>query len=187
MIEEPLLLDSERHLLQSVAYEASPHCDERPAGMVVDTIIIHGISLPPGEFGGDVIPHFFCGRLDFAAYPELNWLREVRVSAHLLIRRDGEVIQFVPFDKRAWHAGVSSFNERTQCNDFSIGIELEGTDAVPYEMIQYVRLAAVVRLLMRKYNAITHQRIVGHSDVAPGRKTDPGPHFNWDVLRGLIA
>lgn len=187
MFEEPLLLDNNRHILQSVRQEPSPHCDERPTGMMIDTVIIHGISLPPGEFGGEVITNFFCNRLDFDAYPALDWLQPVRVSAHLLIKRKGEIIQFVPFDKRAWHAGVSFFDGRTHCNDFSIGIELEGTDEVPYEMIQYVQLAAVVRVLMKRYTAISHDRIVGHSEVAPGRKTDPGPHFNWDVFRGLIA
>lgn len=187
MLEEPLLLDQERHLLRSAVFAPSPHCDARPRGVAIDTVIIHGISLPPGEFGGEIITDFFCGRLDFDAYPALDWLRDVRVSAHLLIKREGEIIQFVPFHQRAWHAGTSFFDGRTQCNDFSIGIELEGTDEVPYERIQYVRLAAVVRLLMQQYAAITSDRIVGHSDVAPGRKTDPGPHFNWDVFRGLIT
>lgn len=187
MFEAPLLIDNRQHLLQPVTYEASPHCDARPRGIAIDTVIIHGISLPPGEFGGDTIAHFFCGRLDFNAYPALDWLRELRVSAHILIRRTGEIIQFVPFNQRAWHAGASYFDGRTQCNDFSIGIELEGTDSCPYEMIQYQRLASVVQLLMQHYPEINRQRIVGHSDVAPGRKTDPGPHFDWNMFRGLIT
>jgi N-acetyl-anhydromuramoyl-L-alanine amidase len=187
MYEVPLILNEEQHLLQAVPYEASPHCDARPASIAIDTVIIHGISLPPGEFGSNVINHFFCGKLDFGAYPALDWLRELRVSAHVLIKRSGEMVQFVPFNKRAWHAGVSQFAGRTHCNDFSIGIELEGTDSTPYEMVQYVRLGALVRLLMQHYANIKQERIVGHSDVAPGRKTDPGPHFNWDVFRGLIT
>jgi len=186
MYEVPLILDEAQHLLQSVPYEASPHCDARPLDIAIDTVIIHGISLPPGTFGGDVISQFFCGKLDFDAYSALDWLRELRASAHILIKRTGEIVQFVPFNKRAWHAGVSQFEGRTHCNDFSIGIELEGTDSTPYEMIQYIRLSALVRLLMQHYTNIRHQRIVGHSDVAPGRKTDPGPYFNWDVFRGLI-
>jgi len=187
MLKAPLFFDETRHLLVPVRYEASPHCDERPIGMAIDTVIIHGISLPPGQFGGEVICQFFCGQLDFNAYPSLDWLQKVRVSAHVLIKRNGEIIQFVPFNKRAWHAGQSNFDGRAQCNDFSIGIELEGTDFLPYEDIQYEQLAAIVRLLMTQYPHINHQRIVGHSDVAPGRKSDPGHYFNWDVFRGLIT
>lgn len=186
MLKEPLLIDEKHDLLKPVIYAASPHCDNRPENMMIDTVIIHGISLPRGHFGNNLVTEFFCGTLDFNAYPELAYLKALRVAAHLLIKRTGEIIQFVPFNKRAWHAGVSFFDGREQCNDFSIGIELEGTDDVSYELIQYLRLAKVIRLLMQRYPGITMNRIVGHSDVAPGRKTDPGPHFNWEVLRGLI-
>jgi AmpD protein len=187
MLRERLFLDKDAHLLRPVLFDPSPHHDARPAESVIDTVIIHGISLPPGEFGTGVVPAFFCGRLDFSAYPTLDWLRDVRVSAHLLIERSGSIVQFVPFDQRAWHAGISYFDGRAHCNDFSIGIELEGTDVLPYEMAQYTALADVLQLLMSHYNRITPERIVGHSDVAPGRKTDPGPFFDWDLIRGLLS
>ncbi len=168
------------------ARRPSPYCDARPDGVVVDLIVVHGISLPPGCFGGGAIDDLFCGRIDAEADPRLSALAGMRVSAHLLVRRDGALAQYVALDRRAWHAGVSEFDGRRACNDFSIGIELEGTDETPYEDEQYERLGQLCRALMRRYPAITPERIVGHSDIAPGRKTDPGPAFDWSRLRALL-
>jgi AmpD protein len=162
----------------------SPNCDDRPADSAIELIVIHNISLPPGDFGGPGIIDLFCNRLDPAAHPYYATIADLRVSAHLLIRRDGELIQFVPCAQRAWHAGISSWCGRGRCNDFSIGIELEGADDVPFEDAQYDRLAVVTRLLRAHYPIAD---IVGHSDIAPGRKTDPGPHFDWTRYRGMIA
>jgi AmpD protein len=158
----------------------SPNCDRRPTGSPVDLLVIHGISLPPGEFGGPWIDALFQNRLPADAHPFFAGLTDLRVSAHLLIRRDGELVQYVPLGLRAWHAGRSRFAGRTACNDFSIGIELEGTDQIPYTDPQYHCLAAVTRAILACYPEITRQRIAGHSDIAPGRKTDPGPAFDWD-------
>ncbi len=144
--------------------------------------MIHGISLPPGEFGGGHVQRLFCNALDCAEHPTFVTLSELRVSAHLLIERNGRLSQFVPFDCAAWHAGESCFAGRRQCNDFSIGIELEGTDDQAYEARQYEILGAVAKLLMRHYPQITPARITGHSDIAPERKTDPGPAFEWQQL-----
>ena len=165
----------------------SPNHDARPAGTEVDLLVIHGISLPPGELGGPWIEELFQNRLDWETHPYFATIRGLRVSTHLLIRRDGDLIQFVDFAERAWHAGVSNFAGRSACNDFSIGIELEGADTVPYTDAQYRVLAETVRELMRRFPAIGPERIVGHSDIAPGRKTDPGPAFDWARLRAAIA
>ncbi len=165
----------------------SPNCDERPAPGTVSLIVVHGISLPPGEYGGPWIDDFFSNRLDPAVHPYFTEIADLRVSSHLLIRRDGEVVQYVPFSRRAWHAGKSCYLDREACNDFSIGIELEGQDETPYEMAQYQRLAELIRTLRHSYPAINEQDIVGHSDIAPGRKTDPGPAFDWALLRTLLA
>ena len=162
---------------------ASPNCDARPPGTEIELLVVHGISLPPGEFGGPHIDALFCNRLDARAHEYFAAISALRVSAHLLVRRDGEVVQYVPFSKRAWHAGVSSFGGRERCNDYSVGIELEGTDDRPYSDPQYERLGAVVRLLRRRWPLIDEQRVVGHCDIAPGRKTDPGPIFDWRRLR----
>lgn len=162
---------------------ASSHFNDRPAHMPIDMIIIHSISLPPGAFGASHIKDFFCGRLDVAQDPYFETIQALRVSSHLLIDRKGDVTQFVPFDKRAWHAGVSSWQSRENCNDFSVGIELEGTDDLPFTAAQYAQLSEVIAVLKKAYPAITRARIVGHSDVAPGRKTDPGPAFDWQKLR----
>ncbi len=170
-------------LLKNTRYAASPHCDLRPSEMTIDMIVIHNISLPPNQFEGNFVEKFFCGELDCSLHPYFDTIRELKVSAHLLIRRNGEVIQFVPFSKRAWHAGKSLFQGREQCNDFSIGIELEGADNLPYEKIQYQKLTEIIRILQKMYPAITNERIVGHVDIAPDRKTDPGPAFDWDLLR----
>ncbi|MDE2235178.1 MAG: 1,6-anhydro-N-acetylmuramyl-L-alanine amidase AmpD [Gammaproteobacteria bacterium] len=180
-------VDRPSGLISGARQVASPHCDARPAGTGIDLLVIHGISLPPGEFGGAWIEQLFLGTLPTDAHPYFATLRGLRVSAHLLIRRDGELLQFVPFLKRAWHAGESVFQGRVTCNDFSIGIELEGCDDVPYTEAQYAMLTAVSRALMSAYTGIAPERIVGHSDVAPGRKTDPGPAFDWVHFRARLA
>jgi AmpD protein len=159
---------------------ASPNFDERPAGVAIELLVIHNISLPPGEFGGQGIIDLFTNRLDPDGHPYYRAIADRRVSAHFLIRRDGESIQFVPCAKRAWHAGESTWRGRDRCNDFSIGIELEGTDDQPFTDVQYERLIALTQALRSPY-AIGD--IVGHSDIAPARKTDPGPCFDWPRYR----
>ncbi len=176
-------VDPASGLLDAARQCPSPNCDERPAGCTVDLVVIHGISLPPGEFGGPHIDALFTNRLDPEAHPYFAGIAGMKVSSHLLIRRDGEVVQYVPFHRRAWHAGESHFGGRTACNDFSIGIELEGTDETPYAEAQYACLPRVLAALMRAYPAVTPERVVGHCDIAPGRKTDPGPAFDWARLR----
>ena len=158
----------------------SPNCDARDAGTAIDLLIIHNISLPPGEFGGAQIEALFCNRLDFDAHPYFDQLRALRVSAHFLVRRDGSLLQFVPTDRRAWHAGASTFAGRPRCNDFSIGVEIEGTDMQPFEPAQYHTLVALTLALLARHNLTA---VVGHEHVAPGRKTDPGPFFDWEGYR----
>lgn len=155
---------------------ASPNCDARPHGTAIELLVIHNISLPPGEFGGKAIAQLFTNTLDTEAHPYYAQLRGVRVSAHFLIRRNGEIVQFVPCSKRAWHAGASLWQGRSGCNDFSIGVELEGSDHVPFSDQQYTALARLTRLLQRTYPV---RALAGHADIAPGRKTDPGPCFDW--------
>ncbi len=157
----------------------SPNCDGRPAGCQPRLIVIHSISLPPGRFGGPEIEQFFMNRLDWDDHPYFAEICGLRVSAHLLIRRDGSVVQFVPFTDRAWHAGESLFRDTGCCNDFSIGIELEGEDDTPYDNRQYSVLASVILALFRAYPRLSPRRIAGHADISPGRKTDPGPAFDW--------
>jgi len=154
----------------------SPNCDERPPETEVSLIVVHGISLPPGRFGGDAIPRLFTNRLNRASHPYFASIAGLRVSAHFLIRREGALLQFVPCAARAWHAGASAWRGRSSCNDFSIGIELEGTDDRPYTGAQYRMLSRLVRALAARYGI---REVVGHSDVAPGRKTDPGLRFDW--------
>jgi N-acetyl-anhydromuramoyl-L-alanine amidase len=175
-------IDAEGRLL-GAEHRPSPNQDARPPQTAIDLLVIHNISLPPGEFGGDWIDDLFHNRLDPNAHPYFTPIAAVRVSAHLLIRRDGRLIQYVPCAHRAWHAGVSSFQGRERCNDYSIGIELEGTDETPFTEAQYAALAACTRRLQRHYPAIIAARIVGHADIAPGRKTDPGPAFDWARYR----
>ncbi len=162
---------------------ASPNFDKRPSTAVVDTLIVHAISLPPGEFGGDAIERLFTNTLDFDAHAYFRQIRGLEVSSHFLIRRNGEVVQFVSTDDRAWHAGESFFFGRPRVNDFSIGIELEGVDDGAFEPVQYTSLIDVGVALLRRYPAIGIERICGHSDIAPGRKTDPGPGFDWGRFR----
>ncbi|MCC6206666.1 MAG: 1,6-anhydro-N-acetylmuramyl-L-alanine amidase AmpD [Gammaproteobacteria bacterium] len=165
----------------------SPNRDERPTGCGIDLLVVHGISLPPREYGETRwIDALFTNTLDPRAHPYFSGIHDKRVSAHALIGRDGFVTQYVPFDQRAWHAGLSAFQGRTACNDFSIGIELEGSDDDTYEQIQYEILGDIARVLMRHYPGIKRGHIVGHSDIAPGRKTDPGPHFDWNRLYTLL-
>ncbi len=154
----------------------SPNCDERPADAVVRLVVVHAISLPPGEFGGTGIIELFTNRLDPGAHPYFRELQGLRVSSHFLVRRDGALIQFVPCTQRAWHAGVSNWMGRENCNDFSIGIELEGCDQLAFEDVQYLTLNRLLAELRRCYPI---EALAGHSDIAPGRKTDPGPHFDW--------
>ncbi len=182
-----LTVNKQTGLLEPVNYQLSPHHDDRPAGTPVDMIVVHGISLPPGQFGGSAVEAFFAGKLDITQDPYFSTISHLRVSSHLFIRRTGEIIQFVPFNKRAWHAGESFYQGKSHCNDFPIGIELEGTDEVPYESAQYQQLCAVIDSLRVAYPAITHDRIVGHSDIAPGRKTDPGPVFDWNYIRRNVV
>jgi AmpD protein len=170
---------------KSTRYLASPHCDERPL-VPIDMIVVHGISLPPAKFGNGYIESFFCGHLNAAEHPYFQTIAELKVSAHLLIARTGIITQFVPFHKRAWHAGQSSFQGRERCNDFSIGIELEGVDDIPYTLAQYQALAEIICLLQQAYPGITEERIVGHATIAPGRKTDPGIAFDWQYLQSLL-
>ncbi|MES9856812.1 MAG: 1,6-anhydro-N-acetylmuramyl-L-alanine amidase AmpD [Sedimenticola sp.] len=176
-----------RGTLPSARQCLSPNRDERPSGCDVDLLVIHNISLPPNEFGGPWINDLFLNRLDPSAHPYFEAIHPLPVSAHLLIRRDGELIQYVPLHQRAWHAGTSCFGHRERCNDFAIGIELEGADEIPYSDEQYQVLAEVTRQVITIYPAITPQRITGHSDIAPGRKTDPGPAFNWERFYQLLS
>lgn len=175
-----------QHRLQQARQVPSPNCNERPAGVAIDLLVIHSISLPPGEFGGPYIEQLFENRLNPEDHPYFAQIYQLQVSAHLLIRRDGELVQFVPFDLRAWHAGKSNFQGRENCNDFSIGIELEGTDTGPFEPVQYEVLAQVIQALMKAYPQLSVPHIVGHSDVSPGRKTDPGSGFDWSLLHQLL-
>lgn len=172
--------------LQEARSLESPNYSARPLASTIDLLVIHNISLPPGEFGTGCVDDLFCNRLDSEAHPFFREISGLRVSAHLLIDRHGELTQYVPFDCQAWHAGESEFQGRQRCNEFSIGIELEGTDHEAFTAVQYDRLAAVSRVLMQSYPAITSDRIVGHSDIAPGRKTDPGPCFDWDYYLRLL-
>jgi len=155
---------------------ASPNCDRRPPGTATELLVIHNISLPPGEFGGDAIERLFTNALPVEEHPYYARLRGVKVSAHFLIRRDGGIVQFVSCNRRAWHAGVSSWQGRSRCNDFSIGVELEGSDETPFDDRQYDSLARLTRVLKRNYPL---RGVAGHSDIAPQRKTDPGPCFDW--------
>lgn len=164
----------------------SPHRNERPDPDDISLLVIHNISLPPAQFDTPYIEQFFTGKLTSNAHPFFDDIREMKVSAHCLIKRDGQIIQFVPFHQRAWHAGVSCFEGRDACNDYSIGIELEGTDTIPYTEAQYDGLIAVTQALLRTYPQLTIDRIVGHQTIAPNRKTDPGPAFDWVKYRKAL-
>lgn len=179
-----MLMVNDQGLATGAQFVPSPNCDERPEGTCIGLIVIHGISLPPGEFGGNGIVELFTNTLDPAAHPYYATIAELRVSAHFLIRRDGALLQFVPCALRAWHAGASCWNGLERCNDYSIGIELEGSDDVPYQDAQYDTLNALVDTLRAHYPI---EDVVGHSEIAPGRKTDPGAAFDWTRLRDTAA
>ena len=182
-------VDTATGLLAGVRQVLSPHFDARPGNVVAELIVVHGISLPPGEFGGGWIDKLFTGNLPGDAHPYFAQIVGPgrRVSAHAMIRRDGLVTQYVPFGSRAWHAGPSEYRGRAACNDFSIGIELEGADDVPYTDAQYESLTRVVGALLEAYPLLSAQHIAGHSDIAPGRKTDPGAVFDWARFRAMVA
>jgi AmpD protein len=177
-------LDSEG-VLAAARQSPSPNYDDRPLGCPIELLVIHNISLPPGEFAGDAVTRFFTNSLDPSAHPYYREIAALKVSSHFFIRRDGELIQFVPCGKRAWHAGQSEWRGRSRCNDFSIGVELEGTDDLSFTDHQYAVLTRVAEALKRAYPI---QDVVGHSDIAtpPGRKTDPGPFFDWARFRDLL-
>jgi len=177
--EDGWLADAER--------SESPNQDERPAGCVPELIVLHSISLPPGQFGGPHIAELFCNRLDWNAHSYFKSIEGMRVSAHVLVRRDGALLQFVSFARRAWHAGESTFRGRTRCNDFSIGIEMEGEDDTAYSDAQYARVAALVSALCRHYPQLDYRKTAGHCDISPGRKTDPGAAFDWLRLYDELA
>ena len=172
-----------QHWLRSAKKVASPNFDDRADASDISLLVIHCISLPAGEFGGVYIDDLFCNRLNPDAHPYFQTIYQLKVSAHLLIRRNGEIVQYVPFDKRAWHAGMSCYQGRERCNDFSIGIELEGTETVPYADEQYEQLNAVIAVLLATYPTLSRQRITGHCDIAPVRKTDPGASFDWNRVQ----
>lgn len=174
-------------LLDEARYVASPNSDDYPEGCAAELVVLHNISLPPGEFGGPWIEALFTNRLPADEHPYFAEIAGMQVSAHLLIRRSGELIQFVPFNRRAWHAGQSSYQGRERCNDFSIGIELEGTDELPYEAAQYEQLLDVLQALFTAYPGLSPKRLAGHEHIASGRKTDPGPAFDWRLLRHELA
>lgn len=173
--------------LQNARHVPSPNYGERPQGEAVSLLVLHNISLPPGVFGGDEVERFFSNTLDFDAHPWFEEIRGVCVSAHLFLRRDGELVQFVSLDDRAWHAGSSCFRGRDECNDFSIGIELEGCDDIPYTDAQYRELTRLCVFLRDAYPTIDSDAITGHSDIAPGRKTDPGDAFDWSRFWNSIT
>jgi AmpD protein len=171
-------------IVRAAAQVPSSNCDERPEGVAITLLVVHNISLPPGRFGGPAIAALFTNRLDPSAHPYFETVAALRVSAHFLVGRDGTLTQFVSCERRAWHAGASSWRGRDQCNDFSIGVELEGADDVPYAAAQYTVLARLTRALRRRYPIVD---IAGHSEIAQGRKTDPGPAFDWARLRRMLA
>ena len=174
-------------LVRGAEFRPSPNCDDRPGQLEPEVLIVHAISLPPGEFGGQAIDQLFTNCLDPAGHAYFREISGLEVSAHLLIRRTGELIQYVPLYRRAWHAGVSKCEGRERVNDFSIGIELEGSDEHEFEAAQYEVLAEITKLLMKEFPAIRSDRIYGHSEISPGRKTDPGPFFDWAGYRERIV
>ena len=182
-----LKVETTTGLLIGVRQVLSPHCDARPPGMLPELIIVHGISLPPNEFGGPWIDRLFTGTLAWDAHPYFRQIEGLRASAHVVIRRDGQLTQYVPFGERAWHAGVSQYRTRSGCNDFSVGVELEGTDDIAYTDAQYAQLVELIAALIEAYPSLSPEHLVGHSDVAPRRKSDPGPYFEWRRLRARLS
>jgi len=186
-LENSYMVQSQTGLLVGVDFVESPNANERPKGVEPELIVVHGMSLPPNQFGGKAIQQLFTNQLKPNEDPYFKEIQHLTVSAHLVIHRDGRVVQYVPFHKRAWHAGVSCFKGREGCNDFSIGIELEGTDETCYTASQYQNLAGVIKALWQAYPSLHTYDVVGHSDISPGRKTDPGPYFLWAALARLLA
>jgi N-acetyl-anhydromuramoyl-L-alanine amidase len=182
-----LQVDLETGLMRGAVQVPSPNCDARPPGVDAELIVVHGISLPPGEFGGPWIERLFTNSLPLDMHPYFAEIGGLKVSSHLLVARDGSLTQFVKFTDRAWHAGESRYEGRVACNDFSIGVELEGVDTTAYEAAQYDTLGEVVAALCDAYPRLSPDRIVGHSDIAPGRKTDPGPAFDWERAHRRVA
>lgn len=180
-------IDAKTGLLSPCKQVPSPNKDARPDEQTLDLIVIHSISLPPGEYGGDAIERFFCNELNAQEHPYYREIHQMKVSSHLLIRRNGQITQFVPFHERAWHAGKSSYQGRERCNDFSIGIELEGGDTESFNNEQYIQLASLIQTLIKTYRTLSLDAITGHSDIAPGRKTDPGTGFDWTKLQTLLS
>ena len=179
-------IDTQSGLLRGARHVPSPNFDARPGGILPELIVVHGISLPPDSFGGPWIDRLFTNTLPPDEHPYFATIQALKVSSHVLIRRDGEPVQYVPFHERAWHAGASIYQGRERCNDFSVGLELEGADAVPYEAEQYRMLSETIVALCAAYPSLSLSRIAGHSDIAPGRKTDPGPAFDWQRLYALL-
>ena len=179
-------INTKTGLLNKCKQCPSPNRDPRPENTAIDLIVVHSISLPPGEYGGDSIESFFQNQLDKNKHPYFEEIHEMQVSSHILIKRNGEIVQFVPFHERAWHAGQSNYQGREHCNDFSIGIELEGTDSDDFEDIQYQQLAQLVSTLQTAYPDTT-DHITGHSEISPGRKKDPGSGFDWDRLKNNLG
>jgi AmpD protein len=175
------------HWLTEITHTPSPNFNSRPNDHDLSLIVIHCISLPPQQFGGDYIEQLFCNRLNPQQHPYFKEIYQLEVSAHLLIKRDGQIIQYVAFNQRAWHAGLSTYQGRQNCNDFSIGIELEGTETIPYTTAQYQQLAKVIKILLQQYPTLSQEHIAGHSDIAPQRKTDPGDAFQWSTLWQLLT
>ena len=182
-----MIIDRASGWIEGVRRVDSPNCDDRPDADDLGLIVVHGISLPPGKFGGAWIDRLFCNDLPPESDPYFATIQGLKVSAHVLVDRAGALTQFVPFRRRAWHAGVSEYQGRSACNDFSVGIELEGADDVPYTDVQYEALATLIKALRRAYPKLRRTDVVGHSHVSPGRKTDPGPAFDWDRLTRLLA
>lgn len=185
--EAAIRVDRVSGICTGARWLASPNYDFRPAGMNVELVVVHGISLPPGEFGGPWIEQLFTNCLPADAHPYFSGIAALKVSTHFLVKRDGSLEQYVSCNDRAWHAGNSAYRGRVNCNDFSVGIELEGADSIAYEPVQYRRLAVLICALLDAYATLAPDRITGHSDIAPGRKTDPGPAFDWPRLNALIA
>jgi len=183
---QDLKVNNQSGLIENGNYIASPNCDDRPNHELPGLVVVHGISLPPNQFGGEGITQLFTNQLNPKEHPYYEAIQGLRVSAHALIRRDGQIIQYVPFHQRAWHAGLSEYEGRERCNDFSIGIELEGTDTTPYTAAQYASLSKLIKGLWSAYPTLKQKQVVGHNDIAPGRKTDPGEYFMWDSLNRLL-
>lgn len=179
-------MNIKNHLIENIKFLQSPNFDIRPKKIDISLIVIHSISLPPTIFGNEYVENFFLNKLEIVDNEYINSIKDMKVSSHIYIKRTGEIIQFVPFDKRAWHAGESSYKNVENCNDYSIGIELEGFEDISFEDIQYNKLSEIIDCLIQNYPNINSERIVSHSEIAPGRKSDPGPLFDWKRLKSMI-